>query len=105
MTLTFADKGRTVRVPRGTAVVLRLDSTYWGIAPSSNPQVVAGTTPVVKTDPRRMTPPGTGAGTVIEQFRTLATGTARLSAVRTSCGEALRCSPAQGAFAVTIVVT
>lgn len=103
--LGFADKGRTLRVPRGTVLELRLNSTYWTIAPVSDPRVLGATAPVVTPDPNRRRPPGMGVGTVVEVLQSRAPGRAVVRASRVACGEAMPCPQGQGSFAVTVVVT
>jgi hypothetical protein len=103
--LSEHNKGRTVSVARGTRIVLRLHSTYWRIRGSSNPGVVRQTGAQrahVVLPPKCL--PGGGCGTVSVPFEARHAGRARLAATRTTCGEALRCSPAQGRYSVVIDV-
>ncbi|MQY40308.1 hypothetical protein SRB17_83410 [Streptomyces sp. RB17] len=96
-------RGTTVRVTTGTLVVVRLHSTYWSTPAGSNPQVLApsgaGTTPAATC------PPGRGCGTSSARFTARRPGTAHITAWRTSCGEAMRCSPGQERYEVTVTVT
>ena len=105
VTLSERNNGRIVTVARGTPLVLRLHRTYWRIRGSSNPAVVRQTGP---QQTRAVLPPrclpGMGCGTASAPFEALHAGRARLSATRTICGEALRCSPAQRRYAVVILV-
>ena len=99
------DNHGTVSVHVGQTVELTLASTYWTIgAPSGTALGAAG--------PERKTPnytrpgchPGTGCGTDVRDFKAVRTGTSGISATRTTCGEALRCSDAQSRFFVTVHV-
>ena len=95
----------TVSVHVGQTVELTLASTYWTIgAPSGTALGAVG--------PERKTPNytkpgchgGTGCGTDVRDFKAVRTGTSGISATRSTCGEALRCSDAQSRFFVTVHV-
>lgn len=96
-------RGTTVRVTTGTLVVVRLHSTYWSVPAGSDPRVLepsgAGITPASTC------PPGRGCGTSSARFTARRPGTAHITARRTSCGEAMRCSPGQEHYEVTVTVT
>ncbi|MFD1661696.1 hypothetical protein ACFSL4_26730 [Streptomyces caeni] len=96
-------RGTTVRVPTGTRVVVRLHSTYWSTPAGSDPRVLApagaGTTPAGTCRP------GGGCGVSSAEFTARRSGTALVTARRDSCGEAMRCSPGQGRYEVTVTVT
>ena len=49
--------------------------------------------------------PGGGCGTVTATYGAVHAGRVTVTANRTSCGEALRCSPEQGSFTVAVVVS
>ncbi|WP_055489072.1 hypothetical protein [Streptomyces sp. TP-A0356] len=87
----------------GTLIVVRLHSTYWSTPAGSNPHVLApsggGTTSTGTC------PPGGGCGVSSAQFTAHRPGTAHVTAQRNSCGEAMRCSPSQGRYEVTVMVT
>jgi hypothetical protein len=105
VTVSEADNGTTITVRPGSRVTLTLHSTYWSIQGSSADTVlhqVGGTS----TRPARpgTCVPGQGCGTVSASFIAVHTGTADLSASRTTCGEALRCTPGQARYAVHVVV-
>lgn len=101
--VTDADSGHTVTVQRGATIRLVLHSTYWRVHGSSRPSVVAGAG-APRYDATRGGVAGSGRGTVTVTYRALARGRATLTASRSACGEALRCTPAQGTYSVTIVV-
>jgi hypothetical protein len=99
------DNGRTVTVHSGMRLTLTLHSTYWSIQGSSHPKVlheVGG--PSTQPAKPGTCVPGQGCGTVSATFVALMKGNADLTASRTTCGEALRCTPAQGAYIVHVVV-
>ena len=103
VTLTWQNKGHTVKVSRGTRIVVKLKSLYWHNFRSSNRTVVrrSGTATRKPGD----CPPGVGCGTVMVPFKAFAAGTAHLRANRSNCGEAFKCSPSQGRYDVTIRVS
>lgn len=92
-----ADDGESRTVNVGQKVVVTLASTYWTIAAPSDARVLDQDAPpvVVPGGPSCPKIPGTGCGTVMAAFTASAPGQTDLSAVRTSCGEALRCSESQ----------
>ncbi|GAB7185046.1 hypothetical protein ATKI12_4877 [Kitasatospora sp. Ki12] len=93
----------TVDVAAGTTVTLTLHSTYWSAPASSAPDVLAPNgTPTTAASPSCR--PGGGCGTVAASFTARAPGTARLTATRTSCGEALNCPPEQRGYQLTVKV-
>lgn len=102
---TEADNNGSVVVHPGTIVEVTLSSTYWTFAPVSAPKVLTQSAPRVHpAAPGVHSVPGSGKGTVQETFRARGAGTAVITAARTSCGEAMRCSPAQTAYRITITV-
>ena len=104
-TLSESDNGRTLSVHRGDTLTVILHSTYWAIQPSSNPAVVeAQGSPTVAPQMQGCVA-GQGCGTVTQPYRAVGTGQAQLSAHRDSCGEAMRCTPAQSDWRVTVTVT
>jgi hypothetical protein len=104
-TLSERDKGHTVTVAKGAKLVLRLHNVYWTIRGSSNSAVVRQTGPQKKVPGgQQQCIPGAGCGTVTAPFRAVGGGSAKLTASRRNCGEALLCTPAQSRFSVTIRV-
>ena len=96
--------GDTVRLCSGQSLVLALHSTYWEAISSSNPAVL-------RTEGRKVVPatpgtcvPGGGCGGLVTEFVADSPGTSRITAHRSTCGEALACQPAREAFSVTVVV-
>jgi hypothetical protein len=100
------DNGRTVKLAPGDHLEVVLHSTYWTFDGSSDPAVVSGDGDPVYAGggPKCGGPPGSGCGTVTARFTAGAAGTAVVSAHRTSCGEALRCSPDKSRWALTVKV-
>jgi hypothetical protein len=91
----------SLRVGSRLRVVLR--STYWQFGRVAAGVVEATGAPVTVPDSSHCIPGG-GCGTATEVFRALAPGRARITASRTSCGEAFTCPPGQGSFSLTVVV-
>jgi hypothetical protein len=99
------DNGHAVSARVGDHIQLVLGSTYWKLGGSSDEGVLRPTAaPAVSPQPQGCVPGG-GCGTVSAQFDAVAPGRADVTASRTSCGEALACTGAQGAYRVTVVVT
>jgi hypothetical protein len=100
-----ADNGRSVTVPVGSEVTVVLGNTYWQIAGSSDPAVlVLVSGPTASAAGMTACVPGAGCGTASAVFRAVAPGRATITASRTTCGEALRCTGTAGVYEVTIVV-
>ncbi|SHN32901.1 hypothetical protein [Actinacidiphila paucisporea] len=93
----------SVRVRSGTAVIVRLHSTYWSTPTTSDPGVLVpgggGSSPTGSC------PPGGGCGVASARFTATHPGTVRITAHRSSCGEAMRCPPGQSAYEVTVTVS
>lgn len=94
--------GRRIAVHVGDLVEAELGSTYWSFTTAPTPVLRAAGSPV--TSPGTGCVAGSGCGTITAQYRVVAAGTAVVTAVRTLCGEALRCTPPQH-FAVTLIAT
>jgi hypothetical protein len=103
VTVTFADKGKTVDLRVGETLRVVLDNTYWSTNPPSSNSAGLVQRGAVKVYPRLAgCVAGEGCGTVITLFRATAAGTAMVSASRVSCGEAMRCTSGNGTFEVTV---
>jgi hypothetical protein len=95
--------GSTVQLCVGQTLRVELHSTYWQGVASSDPAVlVGGSTKALA--PSSPCIPGAGCGTLVTSFRAAASGTATVSAHRTTCGEALLCQPKQRSYALTVTV-
>ena len=99
--LTERDNHTTVTVPVGTRLDVTLASTYWSLS-SSSPAVLqaAGAT----RHPREACRPGAGCGSTELSVLTGTVGTSDIVGLRTSCGEALRCTAATGQYLVHVHV-
>jgi hypothetical protein len=100
--------GTTVPVAAGDRVELILSSSYWDVAGSSAPGVLRQDGPATLMPRPSSCPqniPGLGCAPIRVKFTALADGNAVIKASRTSCGEALQCSPDRRRFTVTVVVT
>ncbi|WP_055586504.1 hypothetical protein [Peterkaempfera griseoplana] len=104
ITLDEHAAGTTVRVRTGTAVLVELHSTYWSTPASSDPRVLAPG-PGGGSSPAATCRPGAGCGVSLARFTTGLPGTVHITARRSSCGEAMRCSPGQDRYDVTVAVT
>jgi hypothetical protein len=100
-----ADNGRTLELRIGDRLEVGLHSTYWTIKGSSNPQVLLAESPVVISPSLSRCVPGGGCGTVAMTFDVVGTGSADVTASRTSCGEAMGCIGGDGSYKITVVVT
>jgi hypothetical protein len=96
------DNGRTVHARPAQIIRIELHSSYWGNVASSAPPVLRPDGGTVASPGR--CPPGVGCGTFRTAFVAGHPGTARLTAARTVCGEALACRPDQRSLAITVVV-
>jgi hypothetical protein len=107
VTVGQRDNGHTIRVSPGTTIDVVLHSTYWTFTPQAGSGALRPdrAPSVVASSPGSGCVAGQGCGTVTARFTAISDGTARIRATRTSCGEALACSPAQSAFTVTIAVS
>jgi hypothetical protein len=96
--------GGTVTVRRGQELRVVLHSTYWTINPASNSTILRllGTTMRAKVGGGCVA--GQGCGTMTGQFHALKTGKVTVTASRTSCGEALRCTGTRGHYKITVIV-
>lgn len=92
----------SVNIRAGTFLVVRLHSTYWSTPTSSDPGVLVpgggGSTSTGSC------PPGGGCGVASARFTAARPGTVRITAHRSSCGEAMRCPPGQGGYEVRVTV-
>ncbi len=97
---------KTYSMKVGATFHLVLHSTYWSLGS------IAASAPIKSLgDPKPATPttgpanpPGMGTGTLDWTLKAVRRGTYALTASRTSCGEALRCTGNQGSYLVRIRV-
>jgi hypothetical protein len=95
----------TVRVTAGSQVEVLLHSSYWTDFGSSKPAVVRADGAARVLPATQTCVPGGGCRPVLATFTAVTSGTAVLSASRTTCGEALRCGPGNSHYRVTIIVS
>jgi hypothetical protein len=96
--------GSDVTLAKGDRLQVTLHSTYWQFNPSSDSAVLAADgAPRPGPGTNCPTFPGSGCGTVTQMYTAGKAGTATVTATRTTCGEALACSPPQH-YAVTVHV-
>jgi hypothetical protein len=91
----------TVQAQVGANIVVALSSTYWQFD-TPDPAVLRGLS-LPMTQPATGCAPGAGCGTVTVVYQVVAAGQAVISATRTSCGEALKCTPEQASYRVVVV--
>ena len=103
-TITERDNRTIVTLRAGDHLKLVLSNTYWTIQPASDQAVLRSDGPPVTKATLAGCVPGGGCGTKTETFTAVGGGKATVSASRTTCGEALRCTGGNGNFDVTVVV-
>jgi len=98
--------GKAVSASAGERIELILSSSYWHVTGSSAPGVLRQDgSPVLLSRPSSCPDlPGRGCIPVRADFTALTDGQAVITASRSTCGEALRCTPGQTRFTVTVVV-
>ena len=111
-TLSEKNASKTVIVKLGSRVELSLHSMYWQLAvPAKSSSLTSNGAPILKpilpgpTAPSGCRIAGSGCGTQIWVFTAMKIGLTHLIASRTTCGEAMQCTGANGRFAVTIKVS
>ena len=108
VTIGEANKGHVVTIAKGTHLVVTLHNTYWTIAPLSSRtvlgQVGAQSTKGQLSGATHACVPGQGCGTVTMNYVANSAGLVRLTAHRTTCGEAMRCTGSQGSWSVSVRV-
>ena len=93
--------GSTLYAHVGDTVRVTLHSTYWEMDPPATSALRASDTAVAAS----LGPiPGTGTGTVVTSYLIVHSGSAKITAHRTSCGEALLCPPDMRTYVVSIAV-
>ena len=101
---TDSDNGKTLELHVGDRLELKLDSTYWNIQESSDLGVLRLAGPMA-ISPQPGCVPGAGCGLAIASFEAVGTGSADITASRSSCGEAMRCVGNAGSYRLAVVVT
>ena len=106
MTVSESANGTTVTLRTNQRLDVLLHNTYWRFGPSSSSSVLAsqGAQRFHPGGPGCPSIPGTGCGTTDQVFKAGSPGTAVISADRTTCGEALQCTPEQSHYRLTVKV-
>jgi len=99
--LTERDNHTTVTVPVGTRLDVTLASTYWSLS-SSSPAILQAIGATRHS--RGACRPGADCGPTELTLLTRTVGTSEIVGLRTSCGEALRCTDATGRYLVHVHV-
>ena len=101
---TDKSNGGTVELRRGQELTVDLSSTYWQFQSSSDSKVLRLEGQPKVSPSSSGCVPGQGCGTATATFLAVAAGTATVTATRSSCGEALRCTGANGRFSLRVIV-
>jgi len=111
-TLSEKNASKTVSVKLGARVELTLHSMYWQLAvPAKSSSLTSKGQPILKpifpgpTAPAGCRVTGSGCGTQTWEFVATKVGLTHLVASRTTCGEAMQCTDANGRFTVTVKVS
>lgn len=101
-----ASDGKTITLHQGDTLLLQLHSTYWKVSPPVGNVLHQIGKPSYgsKSVEARDCVPGAGCGMLEVKFQAEHAGRAEVHASRTTCGEALRCSPSSGSYRLTVVV-
>ncbi|HEY3293454.1 MAG TPA: protease inhibitor I42 family protein [Candidatus Nanopelagicaceae bacterium] len=110
--LSEKNASKTVAVKMGAQVELTLHSMYWQLAvPAKSSSLTSKGQPILKpifpspSAPAGCRIAGSGCGTQTWVFRATKVGLTHLIASRTTCGEAMKCTAANGRFTVTVKVS
>lgn len=110
--LSEKNASKTVAVKLGGRVELTLHSMYWQLAvPAKSSSLTSKGQPILKpifpspSAPAGCKVAGSGCGTQTWVFVATKVGLTHLVAGRTTCGEAMQCTAANGRFTVTVKVS
>lgn len=110
--LSEKNANKTVVVKLGSRVELTLHSMYWQITvPPKSASLTSKGGPILKpilpspTAPAGCRIAGSGCGTQTWAFTATKVGLTHLVAIRTTCGEAMKCTGTNGRFEVTVKVS
>lgn len=107
-TIGEANNAKVVVVAKGGHITVTLHSTYWTLNALAGQRVLRqiGTTRTLGVLPGAShgCAAGMGCGTVTAHFLATGSGVVHFRATRTTCGEAMHCSPSQSLWTVTIRV-
>jgi hypothetical protein len=104
--LTVSDNrnGQTVVLRTGEQLRVDLASTYWSIQPPTNMTVLSPQGDARVLPQLDHCVPGGGCGHVIQVYVATTIGRSSVTATRSSCGEAMGCTPAASRFQVLVTV-
>lgn len=107
---TFSNNNQTLKVSVGQSFRVTLDSTYWEFSNAFNKKVLSSNNkPSITliqpgpTAPQGCQHPGSGCGSISFLYTVKSAGTTVITATRSSCGEAIQCTPANSKFKLTIL--
>ncbi len=110
--LSEKNASKTVVVKLGSKIELSLHSMYWQLTvPAKSSSLTSKGAPILKPilpgpkAPAGCRIAGSGCGTQIWVFSATKVGLTHLVASRTTCGEAMQCTGANGRFTVSVKVT
>jgi hypothetical protein len=101
---TDSDNGKSLVLHVGDRLEVKLGSTYWNIHESSDPSILRLAGPMAISRRPSGCVPGAGCGLAIASFDAVGTGSADVTASRSSCGEAMRCVGNAGSYRLSVVV-
>lgn len=107
LSLTLADNGATLHLTTGRRLHIALPTTYWTFhRPDPSGVLRLDTTGVATPTATCSGPPGTAGGCHRRTADYIAIGPGRTTVVATRvvCGEAMRCTGADGRFTVNVAV-
>jgi hypothetical protein len=105
MTVTADMASKGVHAPTGDLLHVVLQGTQWQFdRPAGGVLVQVGAPKITVPASCSTAPVGSGCGTVTMSYRAAKTGSTTIHASRTSCGEALRCDPAQAGFSMPVSI-
>lgn len=103
--LDESSNGKAFNLNQGGTIQVVLNNTYWQFQENTRPQILQQVhQPTYNAVPLNKTIPGSGAGTVTEDYQAISPGQTDIVATRTSCGEAMLCAPDKQRYTVRIVV-
>jgi hypothetical protein len=97
---------RTVTLATGQRLELDLHNLYWNVQGSQASELLSQDGPTqTRTPAPGGCPPGVGCGLLRSTFTARQAGATTVTASRTTCGEALRCTGDQGTYRLTVIIT
>ena len=110
---TYSEKSnhKTVSIKIGSSNKIVLHTTYWQLSSVKGNAIKIVGQPEVQpimpgpTAPANCQVPGTGCGIVSTTFVAKSAGISVITFLRNSCGEVLKCTPAQRVYQIKVKVT